>query len=68
MKKYVMGGMPPPKNNTHYINGYNARHYDRVQILFPKGKKEVYKREANNRGFTLSGWVISLMEEAIKKP
>ena len=41
---------------------YNAKAYDRVQIMIPKGERETWKTEAEKRGLSLN----ALIQQAVK--
>jgi len=41
---------------------YNAKAYDRANIVFKKGMKDIYKKQAENKGMSLNAYIISLLE------
>lgn len=36
---------------------------DSIRLRVPKGKKEEYKEQAKERGYSLNGYVVHLIEE-----
>ena len=36
---------------------YNAKAYDRVQLMIPKGMGDIWKEEASKRGMSLNAFV-----------
>ena len=51
-----------------YNNAYNAQAYDRINIAVPKGDRERYKAHAEQkRGKSLTGLIVDLLEEDIKR-
>ena len=39
---------------TAYKNQYNSSHYDRIQLVVPKGEKDRLKRLAASQGVSLN--------------
>lgn len=60
--------MPRRKNpdtvqkNTAYRNEYQRQHYDRLNILLPKGAKKVIQDAAAAKGENISSYVINALE------
>lgn len=50
-----------------YINKYHRENYDKIVLLAPKGNREIYKAAAKLQGVTLSKFIVSCVEEKIKK-
>lgn len=46
---------------------YNAKTYDRIQIVVHKGQKEVIKSHADKHNKSLNGFIVDAIEEQIKK-
>lgn len=41
---------------------YREKAYDQYNLTLPKGKREVYKAQAADRGMSLNAYIISLLE------
>lgn len=52
---------------TRAKNKYNAKAYDNIRILVPKGKKEIIKAAAEGQGESLNKFVNNAIDEAMKK-
>ena len=46
-----------------YKNGYSRDHYDRVNLLFPKGFRGEVKEYARERGETMNAYILRLIRE-----
>ena len=55
-----MGG----KTSSTSINKYMTKAYDRVNLVIPKGKKEVLEALAATRGLSVNGLINTLLREA----
>jgi hypothetical protein len=54
------------KERYDYLNEYQKKHYDRLIIVTKKGNKDKYKKYAEEKGMSLSGVVVGLLEQAIE--
>lgn len=52
---------------TRAKNKYNAANYDRLYPYAPKGRKKDYEAAAKRAGMSLNDFVISAIEEKIKR-
>ena len=52
---------------TRAKNKYNAKAYDNIRILVPKGKKDIIKSFAEGQGESLNKFINNAIDEAIKK-
>ena len=52
----------PKFNKTEYDNRYQREHYDRINLIVPKGLKEEIKKAAESKGMNMSRYIISLIE------
>ena len=52
-----------PNARTRASNKYNAKAYDRLNIVVPKGKREKIKAHAESQGESLNGYVNRLIDE-----
>ena len=53
-------------DKVKYNNDYNKDHYDRVNLLVPKGTKTRWKQAAQIQGKNLSAFVFDLVEADIQ--
>ena len=51
------------KTSTASKNKYNAKAYDRVNITFKKGKKEVISNYAKSQGLSLNAYINKLISD-----
>lgn len=55
------------KTSSEVKNRWNAKNYDRIVVMAPKGKKEEWTKIAKEKGFKgLSGFIVDSVENAIK--
>lgn len=55
------------KSTTASKNKYNAKAYDRIIVIVPKGMKEKYQEAAKAKGYrSLNNYINQLIEEDIK--
>lgn len=51
------------KTSSEVKNRWNAKNYDRIVVMAPKGKKEEWTKIAKEKGFKgLSGYIIDSIE------
>lgn len=50
-----------------YNNEYNAKKYDRITIVVPKGSKEIIQTAAKENGESVNGFVIRLIGQELKR-
>ena len=53
-----MGG----KTSTASRNKYNAKAYDRLNLVVPKGQREQIQAYAKRQGMSLNGYITSLIK------
>lgn len=64
----AVDGIPRKRNpdtvakNTAYRNEYQRQHYDRINIIMPKGAKKVIREAAKSRGETISSYIVRALE------
>lgn len=46
---------------TAYKNKYNAKHYDRINLIVPKGEKDRLKQLATAQGISLNEYICRLI-------
>ena len=59
--------MKPNKAHNKAVNKYISKHYDRVNLILPKGDKDIIKRVAASRGMSVNGFIQSLLEAEIAR-
>ena len=52
---------------TRAQNKYNAKVYDRITLVVPKGKKEEIRAFAEKNGESVNGFINRLINEAMDK-
>ncbi len=55
------------KTSAAAKNRYNAKAYDRIGIVVPKGKKDTLQSYVLGRGESLNGFVNRAIDEAIER-
>lgn len=45
-----------------YNNDYTRAHYDKVSVLFPKGKAAEIKQAARDKGLSISQFIVEAVE------
>ncbi len=54
-------------NQQKYINQYNSKHYEQLILRLPKGKKELIKQHAQNKGMSVNGYIVWLIDNDMNK-
>lgn len=54
-------------NQIAYQNDYKREKYDRMELLLPKGRKEILKKKAKAAGVSMSEYINSLLEKDLQK-
>ena len=55
------------KTSAAVKNRYNDKAYDRINLVVPKGQKEVIKKLADKNGESVNGFIQRLIIEEMKK-
>lgn len=50
-----------------YNNDYNARAYDRINLIVPKGDKETIKARADELGESINGYINKLIADDLER-
>lgn len=53
---------PQKFDKQAYDNKYISEHYDRINMVFPPGTKEILKARAAAQGISISAYVRQLIE------
>ncbi|MCL1986620.1 MAG: hypothetical protein FWG64_01420 [Firmicutes bacterium] len=59
--------MPISESQKKAVRKYNAKTYDRMEIISMKGKKEILKAHAAARGESLNGFVNRCIDEGLER-
>ena len=54
-------------SQTRAKNKYNAKTYDNLRIVVPKGKKDVIKAFADSKGKSINGFVNEAIDEKMER-
>lgn len=49
------------------VNKYVKNNYDRINVTFPKGRKEEIKEHAENKGESVNAFIIRAVNEAMER-
>jgi Arc-like DNA binding domain. len=49
------------------VNKYVKNNYDRINVTFPKGKKEKLKEHAQKQGESVNAFIIRSVDETIQR-
>lgn len=52
---------------TRAKNKYNAKNYDSLRIVVPKGKKDTIKAFADSKGKSINGFVNEAIDEKMER-
>ena len=52
---------------TEYKNQWQKENCDRILLILKKGQKEIIKNVAQSKNKSLNGFIVELIEEAIKE-
>lgn len=59
--------MPDKAKATDYKRKFNADNYDRIELTVKKGKKDMLKKHAADRGETLNGFINRAISETVER-
>lgn len=54
-------------NKTKYNNEYNAKNYDQVRFVVPKGQKEKIKAAAEMAGLSVNAYISKAIAEKMER-
>lgn len=55
------------KTSSAVKNKYNAKAYDRINLVVPKGKKEILQAYAKEHGQSLNSFINEAIDEKIQR-
>lgn len=59
--------MPVSKANQRAVNKYVKNNYDRINVTFPKGQKDVIKAYAEAAGLSTNAYIIQAVNHAMER-
>lgn len=59
--------MPISKAQQDAVNKYKRANYDRLEMLVPKGKKEIIKAHAESMGESVNGFISRAIDNQIER-
>ena len=59
--------MPVSKKQQACVNRYNAKAYDRINLMVKKGKKDEIKEHAQAHGDTVNGFINKAIDEKLER-
>ncbi|HCC34089.1 MAG TPA: hypothetical protein DEQ02_00020 [Ruminococcaceae bacterium] len=59
--------MPKTEAQIRATRKYDAKMYDRINLLIPKGKKEIIKAFTAKTGESLNGFISRAIDEAMDR-
>lgn len=54
-----------PTAKTRAVRKYNAKSYDRIEVIVPKGEKEMIVAFAKAKGMTTNGFITQTIKQAM---
>lgn len=58
---------PASKAQQRAVAKYMQQNYDEIKVRVPKGKKDLYRNHAEQRGESLNGFMNRAAEEAVQR-
>lgn len=55
------------KTSSQSKNKYNKKAYDRISVMVPKGKKDIYNKIAQSKGLSLNGYINKLLSSDLEE-
>ena len=59
--------MATTKAQQRATNKYQRAHYDRINLLVPKGQRDAFRAHAQESGESLNGFIMRAIREAIER-
>ena len=54
-------------NQIKYQQQYNKEHYDRIEIVVPKGQKAIIRESAKAKGMSVSAYIGEAIKEKLER-
>ena len=61
------GNMPASKANQRAVNKYVKNNYDRINVTFPKGQKDLIQAHAAAFGESVNGFIGRAVSETMER-
>ena len=58
---------PISKSQQKAVNKYSKTHYDRVNLIVPKGQRDIFRAHAQSQGESLNAFACRAMREAMER-
>ena len=55
------------KTSAAVKNRYNAKAYDRITVVVPKGQKDIIKAHAESKGESVNGFIQKAIAKAMEQ-
>lgn len=52
--------------DTKYKNEYNRNNYDRINLVVPKGQKDILKKQCDDMGMSINEYIKLLIQDDMK--
>lgn len=49
------------------VNKYVKKNYDRINVTFPKGQKDLLKAHASQRGESVNAFIVRAVKETLER-
>ena len=59
--------MTVSKAQQRCVNKYVKANYDRINVTFPKGQKEIIKAAADARGQSVNSYIIQAVQDRLER-
>jgi len=59
--------MPVSKAQQRATNKYKKNNYDRIEIVVPKGRKEIIRAAAEAQGASINNYINTAIDEKIER-
>ena len=54
-------------NQTEYVNDFNRKKYDRINLMITAGNKEIIKSRAAKKGKSVNQYLNDLIEDDLRR-
>lgn len=55
------------KSQQNAVNKYVKNNYDRINVTFPKGQKDIIKTHAISKGESVNAFIVRAVNETLNK-
>lgn len=57
--------MPKPRTSAAVKNKYNAKNYERIELVVRRGKKELVKQAAKDAGMSTNEYILTALGDVM---